>query len=97
MSDEGMVVLQDCTDFLKVEPGLISETCPLSLDGNQVIDVKVEEASDTHKVEDPLLITLPGIKVECEVSYMYVSMSVENCVLLHTACGVPGLFCLIQF
>jgi hypothetical protein len=97
MTDERTVVLQDCSDFLKVEPSLISETCPLSHEGNQVIDVKIEEASDTHEVEDPLLVTLPGIKVECEVSYMYVSMSVENCVLLHIACGVPVLFCLIQF
>jgi hypothetical protein len=77
MTDEGMVILQNCMDFLKVEPGLISETCPSSHDGNQVIDVKVEEASDTCEVEDPLLVTLPGIKVECEVSYVYVSISVE--------------------
>jgi hypothetical protein len=56
-------------DFLKVEPGSDSETCPASShDENQLTDIKVEEASDTQEVEDPLLITLPGIKVECEVS-----------------------------
>lgn len=62
-----MMVLQNCVDFVKVETGSISDTSPSSHDGTQ-IDIKVEETSDTKEVEDPLLITLPGIKVECEVS-----------------------------
>jgi hypothetical protein len=70
MSGKGKVVLQNCVDFLKVEPGLSDKSCPLSSpDGDQAIDIKVE-ASETQEVEDPLLITLPDIKVEHEVSCM---------------------------
>jgi predicted metal-binding protein len=64
------MVLQNCMDFLKVEPVFSDESCPASShDGTQVIDIKVE-VSDTQEVEDPLLITLPGIKAEHEVSCM---------------------------
>jgi hypothetical protein len=67
------MVLQNCIDFLKIEPDSISETCPMSShDGNQITDIKVEEASDTQEVEDPLLVTLPEIKAEHEVSCMSV-------------------------
>jgi hypothetical protein len=70
MTENDKMVLQNCTDFLKVEPGLGDETCPMSSrDGDQVIDIKVE-VSDTQEVEDPLLITLPEIKSEHEVSRM---------------------------
>jgi hypothetical protein len=64
-----MIILQNSMDFLKVEPGSSSETCPASHNGDQVIKIKVEEASVTQEVEDPLLITLPEIKSEHEVSY----------------------------
>jgi hypothetical protein len=54
---------------LKGVPGSGSETCH---DVNQVIYVKAEDVTDTQEeeemVEDPLLITLPAIKVEREVS-----------------------------
>jgi hypothetical protein len=80
------MVLQNCMDFLKIEPGSISETCPTSsYDGNQIIDIKVEEASDTQEVEDPLLITLPEIKAEHEVS------CVSVCLLLGTFHRYPEL------
>jgi hypothetical protein len=69
MVDEGMMILQNSMDFLKVEPGSSSEICPTSHAGDQVNDIKVE-ASDTEEVEDPLLVTLPGIKAESEVSCM---------------------------
>jgi hypothetical protein len=69
------MVLQNCMDFLKVEPGSSSETCPASShEGNHVIDMKVEEASDTQEVEDPLRITIPEIKAEHEVSCMSVCL-----------------------
>jgi hypothetical protein len=62
------MVLQYFVDFLKPEPGSSSETYPTSShDGTQVIDIKVE-VSDAQEVEDPLLITLPEIKAEHEVS-----------------------------
>jgi hypothetical protein len=70
MTDEDVMILQNSMDFLKVEPGSSSETCPTSHDGDQVSDIKVE-ASDTEEVEDPLLVTLPVIKTESEVSCMY--------------------------
>jgi hypothetical protein len=71
MTDKGTMDFQNYMDFLKVEPGSINEACPSSHNGSQAIDIKVEDASDTQEVQDPLLVTLPGIKVECEVSYMY--------------------------
>jgi hypothetical protein len=65
MIDKGTMVLQICTDFMKVEPGSISETCPaFSYDGDHIIDIKVEE--------DPMPINFPGIKAEHEVSFMSV-------------------------
>jgi hypothetical protein len=68
--DKGTVLLQNCMDILKVEPGSISETCPTSShDGDQIIDVKVE-VSDTQEEQDPLLIQLSEIKAENEVSCM---------------------------
>jgi hypothetical protein len=67
--EKGAMALQNYSVILKVEPGLSDETCPeSSRDEHQMINIKVEEASDTQEVEDPLLITLPGIKSEHEVS-----------------------------
>jgi hypothetical protein len=60
MIDKGTIVLQNCTAFLKTEPGSSSETCPASHDENHIIDMKVEE--------DPVPIEFPGIKAEREVS-----------------------------
>jgi hypothetical protein len=63
--DDGTVVLQICTDFLKSEPGSSNEACSTSSrDGVQVSDIKVEE--------DPVPITFPGIKPAHEVSCMSV-------------------------
>jgi hypothetical protein len=71
MIDKGTMVLQNRMDSLKVEPGSVSESRPTSShDGYQLIGMKVEEASDTQEVADPLLITFPEIKAECKVSYM---------------------------
>jgi hypothetical protein len=78
MIESGIMVLQNCMDFLKGEPDSSSRTCITSHNGNRVIDVKVEEVSDTQEVEDPLLITLPGIKSEREVSCAYVCPN-ETC------------------
>jgi hypothetical protein len=60
MIDKGTMVLQICTDFLKVEPSSIGHMCPTSHDEDHVIDIKVEE--------DPIPVTFPGIKPETEVS-----------------------------
>jgi len=68
MVDDGMMVLQNCTDLLKAEPGSCSEECITScLDESEVTDIKVEV--------DPALLTHPEIKSEHEVSFMYVAIS----------------------
>lgn len=60
--------LQNCMDFLKVAPGLCSDTCVPSHDGYQLNDIKVEYIADIQQEEDPLLITSPKIKSEHVVS-----------------------------
>jgi hypothetical protein len=53
-------------------PSLYSETCPTSSqDGNQAIDVKVEEFTDAQNEDDPEPI-LSAAKVDQEVSSMFV-------------------------
>jgi hypothetical protein len=80
MIDNGKMVLQNCMDCLKVEPGLSAEICPASThDGAQVIDIKVE-VSDTQEVKDPLLITLPEIKTEHKVSCLPACPSLSTCI-----------------
>jgi hypothetical protein len=60
-------------DFLKVEPGLSSETYSTSYDENQINDIKIED--------DPVPVTYPAIKVEQEeVRYIYIYICL--CVLL---------------
>jgi hypothetical protein len=60
----GIVVLQNCMDLLKVEPGSYSETCLVSShDGNQEVTSLQEE--------DPLLM-FPVIKAEHQVSCVHV-------------------------
>jgi hypothetical protein len=101
MIDKGTMVLQYCMDFLKVEPDSSSEMCVTSHDRNQVSDIKVK-ILDAQELEDPLLITLPRIKSENEVSFVSVhstewilKSSLENCCcaninqsLLLRACAV---------
>ena len=44
MIDSDVLLLQNCMDLLKVEPGSCSEACLTSShDENRVTDVKVEE------------------------------------------------------
>jgi hypothetical protein len=82
MINKVMLVLQNCMDFPKVEPGLSSQILvrpPYSHDENQISDIKVEEVSDNEAVQDPLLMPFPEIKAEHEVSYF-------------SACQVLGTF-----
>jgi hypothetical protein len=67
--DKGTVVLQSCMDLLKIVPGSYSETYH---DGNQVINVKVEDVTRTQEEGNPVPITFPVIKAEHEVSCMSV-------------------------
>jgi hypothetical protein len=93
------MVLQNFMDLLKVETGVCSETCPTSSHvGSEVISVKVEEVTDTQEEEDPLLIRLPDINSEHEVSCMFISIlghipyHVLPVVLMHSLlCMSPAL------
>lgn len=77
-----VLILQNCMDSLKVEPGSCSETyATSSYVENRIIGIKVEEGSNVEEEEeDPLLIPFTPLKSECEVSvacvvhrgYMYV-------------------------
>jgi hypothetical protein len=64
-----MMVLKNYTDFGNAVPGPCAETCT-SHDATQAMNIKSEVVSDADEEEDPLLITLPEIKAEPEVSSM---------------------------
>lgn len=78
MIDNDVMVLQNCTDFLKCLPGSCSETCVTSFhDGNEVMSIKVEAVTEE---EDPLLISFPGMKAEHEVSCIsFVEDTLTDC------------------
>lgn len=77
-----MVSLQVCIDVLKVEPGSCGET----YDGNHFVSIKVEGDTDKEDEDDPLLITSPVVKAECEVS----------CQCVHCA-GIQSWFLLLHW
>jgi hypothetical protein len=62
----GIVVLQNCMNLLKVEPGSYSETLlTSSYDGSQIFNMNIKVTNVQEK--DPLLVSLPGTKAEHEV------------------------------
>ena len=68
------MVLQKDMDLLKGETDLCNETyIPVSCDGNQVIDIKVEDVLDIKQEKDPDSISSPDITTEHEVSFIAVS------------------------
>lgn len=90
------LILQNCKDLLKLEPGLCSETCVTSHDGNEVVSVQVEATDEQHEEEDPLLVSFPVIKPEHEVSYIYVISPVLGgrlliCSKIHPAISLKNL------
>lgn len=56
------MILQNCRDLVEVVPGSCSEIYV------RTQDIKVEELSDIQEEEDPLLLPMPIIKAEHEVS-----------------------------
>jgi hypothetical protein len=64
------MVLQNYTDLGNAVPGPCAETCSTSHDATQAMNIKGEEVSDAEETVDPLLITVPKIKAELEVSCM---------------------------
>jgi hypothetical protein len=74
----GIVILQNCLDLLKAEPGSYSETCITSShDRNRVVGMNSEEVRNAQEDEDPLLMS-PVIKVENEVSCVCICMGVYS-------------------
>ena len=70
MTDKNMLVLQSCTDALRVEHGLCSETGVQSFDdSNEVISIKIEREEICIKEEAvPTAISVSSIQDEPEVS-----------------------------
>lgn len=65
------MVLQKGVDLLQGETGLYNETCVAeSYDGNQVIDMKVEDVPYIKEEDDPESVSSPDIKIGHEVSFM---------------------------
>jgi hypothetical protein len=73
MTDNSMVILQNCLYSQKDVPGShVEALASSSHDGVQGVNIKVEESSDIGVVEeeDPVPMRAVGIKVEHEVSSM---------------------------
>jgi hypothetical protein len=69
-----VVVFQDCANLMEIVPGSHSEPCH---EEHQFIHVNVEDVigiKEEMEVEDPLAITYPVIETEDEVSFMSVSI-----------------------
>jgi hypothetical protein len=65
------MVLQNCVDSLRSGPVSCSETCLRSSgDGNEIIDIKVEDPTGIKEEELPEPILLRTIKMEPEVSFV---------------------------
>jgi hypothetical protein len=64
-----MMVLQDCMDVVKGDPGSCNEACSESSDdGNQVYGLKIEEDTDIKEEDDSEQINCPVTGTESEVS-----------------------------
>jgi len=72
MTVNDLLILQNCVDLLKVEPGSCSETCLTSSHTeNQVVVVKVEDSSVGEGEEaDPLLTPFTPMNPEYDVSFV---------------------------
>jgi hypothetical protein len=76
----------------KDEPGSHNEACASSShDGDQANNIKVEETSDIEDREDPVPVTVTGIRAEHEVSSMSVSTVKHISVTSRIACSLSEL------
>jgi hypothetical protein len=73
MTDNFEVVFQNCASLPELVPGLYNEICH---DGNQVISIKAEKATDTQNEENPIPEIFPILKGEHVVSCKSVCLSV---------------------
>ena len=73
---KSLVVLQNCMDLQKREPGSPNKTCVTShLDGNEVIGIEAEIVSNMTEEEDPVIKTEPKVSGVPVVSVMDISYS----------------------
>jgi hypothetical protein len=73
------MVLQNCVDSLRSGPVSCSETCLRSSDDrNEIMDIKVEEATDIKEEEHPEPIPFQTIKTEPEVRFMSLSLGLYS-------------------
>jgi hypothetical protein len=80
---DGEVGLQNCMDILKSECGPCAGTYQMSSDdGNQFVDIKVEDVTDMKEEEDPWPTTSTGIKTEPAVSCVCVCVCVRACMCI---------------
>jgi hypothetical protein len=72
MIDNDVLILQNCMDLLKAEPGSCSETYVTSSHSeNQVVVIKVEDPSvGEREEEDPLPTPFTPMNPEYDVSFM---------------------------
>jgi hypothetical protein len=74
MIDNNVLILQNCMDLLKVEPGSCSETyLTSSHNANHAVDIKVENCSvgeGSEEEEDPLPIPFTPMNPEYDVSFV---------------------------
>jgi hypothetical protein len=92
--DKSTMLLQNCMDFLRIEPGSSSETYPTSShDVNHISDINVEP-SNTYL----LLIVVPGIEPEHTVSCLSTCLwlcSLRTAFLIHLSiCPHLWIFCI---
>jgi hypothetical protein len=73
MTDK-FIVLQNSTNSENVLVGPYGEIYPASHDASQSMNIKTEEVSDAQEDADPVQITVQEIKVEPEVSCMFLNV-----------------------
>jgi hypothetical protein len=78
MADKDMMAFQGCTNSENVLMGPYDETYAACQDGDQAVNTKAEEISDTEEEVDPVLTTFQEIKVESEVSFLSLCVSVRQ-------------------
>jgi hypothetical protein len=81
------MALQNCMDLKKDIPSVCSETCPASShEGSGGIGIKTEAVSDVEEQDDPVPVSLPGMKAKREVSWMICVPTVMKISLSRSVC-----------
>jgi hypothetical protein len=78
MTDKDLMVLQSFINSENILVGPYGEAYPACHDGDQAVNIKAEEVSDTEEEVDPVQITIQEMKAEPEVSCMFLYVSVRQ-------------------